>query len=79
MKVHTLEGTYLCWMDLGAYVKAEDMKEVVQHQAKLAVDYGDWFGGEAYGAEYATHIRINLATCRENIVRAVEQLVEAIA
>lgn len=79
VQVYPLEGTYLCWVDLAAYVKPENMEEVVQRQARLAVDYGDWFGGEAYGADYATHIRINLATSRENIVRAVEQLVSAIA
>lgn len=78
IQVHPLQGTYLCWVDLSAYVQAKDMEEVVQRRAGLAVDYGDWFGGEAYGAPYATHIRINLATCRDNIVRAVEQLVNAI-
>jgi len=79
VQVYPLEGTYLCWVDLAAYVKAEEMEEVVQRQARLAVDYGDWFGGETYGADYATHIRINLATSRENIVQAVEQLVSVIA
>ena len=79
VQVYPLEGTYLCWVDLADYVKTEDMEEVVQRKARLAVDYGDWFGGEAYGAEYATHIRINLATSYENIVQAVAQLVGAIA
>ena len=78
VKVHPLEGTYLSWVDLGAYVKPEEMEEIVQRKAGLAVDYGDWFGGEKYGAEYATFIRVNLATRRENVEQAVKQLVEAI-
>ena len=78
VQVAPLEGTYLSWVDLSAYVKAEDMKTVVQEKARLAVDYGDWFGGKDHGQLYATHIRINLATCRENVVKAVDQLVAAI-
>ena len=31
--VTPLEGTYLCWINLGAYVKAEDMKEIIQKNA----------------------------------------------
>ena len=78
VQVHPLEGTYLSWVDLSAYVKPENMEEVVQRRARLAVDYGDWFGGEAYGADYAGFIRVNLATRRENVEQAVRQLVEAI-
>ena len=78
VQVAPLEGTYLSWVDLSAYVKAEDMKTVVQEQARLAVDYGDWFGGKDRGDAYATYIRINLATCRENIEKAVDQLIAAI-
>ncbi len=69
-----LEGTYLAWVNLAAYVKPEDMKQVVQDEAKLAVDYGDWFGG----ADYASFIRINLATSEENIRRAGQQLCRAV-
>ena len=47
--VTPLEGTYLCWINLGAYVKAEDMKEIIQKKCHLAVDFGDWFGGEHFG------------------------------
>lgn len=78
IQVHPLEGTYLSWVDLSAYVRPEDMKTIVQEKARLAVDYGDWFGGEAYGAQYAGCIRLNLATSRENIEEAVDRLVGAI-
>ena len=69
-----LEGTYLAWVNLAAYVKPEDMKQVVQDSAKLAVDYGEWFGG----ADYASFIRVNLATSEENIRRAGQQLCQAV-
>ena len=58
-----LEGTYLMWIDLGAYVSADEIESVIQKDCGLAVDYGSWFGGEAYG----TFIRVNLATREENI------------
>lgn len=69
-----LEGTYLMWIDLGAYVSPHQMEEVVQKKARMAVDFGDWFGGE----HYATCIRVNLATSRENIEKAARQLIEAV-
>lgn len=61
--VTPLEGTYLCWIDLGAYVSRENMKELIQGKCRIAVDYGDWFGGERFG----TYIRMNLATSMENV------------
>lgn len=67
-----LEGTYLAWIDLGAYVTSEDMKEILQKKCRLAVDYGDWFGGEQFG----THIRMNLATSRESVEIGVQAMIE---
>lgn len=67
-----LEGTYLCWIDLGDYVAAENMKDVIQKKCHLAVDYGDWFGGERFG----TQIRVNLATSRENVKIGIDALIE---
>lgn len=69
-----LEGTYLMWIDLGAYVSADEIESVIQKACGLAVDYGSWFGGEAYG----TFIRVNLATREENIRLAAEKIVEAL-
>lgn len=72
--VSELEGTYLMWIDLGAYVKPEDMEEMMQKQCALAVDYGAWFGDDGY----ETFIRVNLATRRENIELAAKRLLEAL-
>ncbi len=56
--VTPLEATYLMWVDLGAYLKAEETENIVKNQCKLALDYGHWF----YDNKVSSHIRINLAT-----------------
>lgn len=68
--VSPLEGTYLAWIDLGAYVKPEEMRDFMQKKCRMAVDYGDWFGGERFGG----HIRINLATSMENMKIGAEAI-----
>lgn len=68
--VTPLEGTYLCWIDLKAYVSAGEIKDLIQKKCRLAVDFGDWFGGERFG----TFIRMNLATSMENVRIGVEAL-----
>ncbi|MGN9055401.1 MalY/PatB family protein [Bariatricus sp. HCP28S3_A7] len=69
--VSPLEGTYLAWVDLRAYEKTEKIKDKIINECKLAVDFGDWFGGERYRG----FIRMNLATSFENVVTAVDGLV----
>ena len=66
-----LEGTYLAWVDLGAYCSAEEMVDLIENRCRLAVDYGAWFGGNA-----PCHIRLNLATCRENVQKAIDALAD---
>ena len=72
--VSPLEGTYLQWVDLGAYVKPDETQELIQNKCRLAVDYGEWFGGERFGS----FIRLNLATSPENIKEAVSRIVNNI-
>ena len=75
--ISPLEGTYLQWIDLGAYVKPGDLKAVVQEKCKLAVDFGHQFFTPEMGKE-DTHIRLNLATSEDNVRRAAERLVKAL-
>lgn len=63
----------MAWVDLSAVVAPEDLKHVVQDQAKLAVDFGSMFGKSGAG-----HIRINLATTPENLQAAVSSLVKTL-
>ena len=67
--VSPLEGTYLQWVDLGAYVTPENIKSSMEELCGLALDYGTQFGGDA-----PCHIRINLGTSREIIEEAAERL-----
>ena len=86
--VSPLEGTYLQWVDLSAYVKPEDLKAVVQDKCRIAVDWGHQFfpkEGEVTGDQTVVevgkadaHIRLNLATSRENVEEAVRRLIDAL-
>ncbi len=75
--VSPLEGTYLQWIDLAAYVTPDNIKDIVQDKCGLAVDFGSWFYTPEDGKDDC-HIRMNLATSRENIETAVKRLVEAL-
>ena len=72
--VTPLEATYLVWIDLRAYIKPEDMKEFIQKKCRLAVDFGDWFGGDRFNG----FIRMNLATSRENVEIGVKRIIDGI-
>ena len=71
--VYEKQGTYLSWVDLSCYITQDKMKEIVQDKAKLAIDYGEWFGKHS-----GTFIRINLATHPKNIELAIKNLEKAI-
>ncbi len=75
VKVADLEGTYLMWIDLSAYVNTQDaMKKLMEDECGIAADYGSWFGGD----EYAGCIRLNLATNRENVEQAADRIINAL-
>ena len=69
--VSPLEGTYLSWIDLGAYVEPENIKSAMEDKCGLALDYGTQFGGDA-----PCHIRVNLATKAEIIEKAAHLLAD---
>lgn len=69
--ISPLEGTYLMWIDLRAYVKPEDTKAFIQDQCKVAIDYGEWFSESCKG-----FIRINLATDPKYIEHIAEQMIK---
>lgn len=76
IKLTELEGTYLAWMDFGAYCKTQqDVKHLLQDRCRIAMDYGAWFGGGRHEA----FARMNLATSRENIQEACDRIVREIA
>jgi cystathionine beta-lyase len=68
------EGTYLVWLDFrGLGLEAKELDQLLAKKAGLALNSGYWFGGE--GAGFA---RMNIATPRQLLVRALTQLRQAV-
>ena len=74
LRISPMNGTFLAWIDFGAYVKADDMHDVFENQCRIAPSFGEWFGGESY----ATFVRLNLATSLTNIKVATHSIIEHI-
>ena len=74
LRISPMDGTYLVWIDFGAYVMADDMHDVFENQCRIAPSFGEWFGGESY----ATFVRLNLATSLTNIKVATHSIIEHI-
>lgn len=68
-----LEGTYLMWIDLRAYVDPDTVCEFVTKKCRIAVDVGEWFSVNAKG-----FIRMNLATNPKYIHLAVKNILSNI-
>ena len=71
--VTPLEGTYLMWVDFSAYLQPEEMERFFEETCGIAVDYGAWFEGDGQ-----SHIRINLATSRENVEKAFSSILQGL-
>ncbi len=74
LRISPMNGTYLAWIDFGAYVMADHMHDVFENQCRIAPSFGEWFGGESY----ATFVRLNLATSLTNIKVATHSIIEHI-
>lgn len=72
--ISPLEGTDLLWIDLRNCLDPGQTKFIVQEVCGLAVDYGEWFGGDAWKG----FIRLNLATSHDNVTLAVSRLLAAL-
>ncbi len=69
-----LEGTYLMWIDLRRCLDPQQTKAIVQDACGIAVDFGEWFGGD----KWLGCIRLNLATSMDNVMLAVRRLIAAL-
>lgn len=74
LRISPMDGTYLAWIDFGAYVRAEDIHDLFENQCRIAPSFGEWFGGESY----ATFVRLNLATSLDNIKTATHSIINHI-
>lgn len=68
--VTPLEGTYLMWLDMRAYLNPDEVDEFMRKKCKLAVDVGEWFSVNGKG-----FIRINLATNPKYVKLAAENII----
>lgn len=67
------EGTYLIWLDFRSLkLSRKEMEELIVHKAKLWLDPGHIFGPCGEGFE-----RINIACPRAILIKALEQLKQA--
>lgn len=68
------EGTYLLWLDFrGLSLSGEQLEDLIVKKAKLWLDSGRMFGPDGEGFQ-----RINIACPRSVLVRAMEQLRDAV-
>ena len=72
LRISPMDSTYLAWIDFGPYVKAENMHDLFENKCRIAPSFGEWFGGE----NYATFVRLNLATSLENIKTATHNIIK---
>lgn len=72
VKICDLEGTYLVWMNFGAFCPTQkDVEKLIQHKCRIAMDYGAWFGSSQHDA----YARMNIATSRENVKEACDRII----
>lgn len=73
IKVRKSEGTYMLWMDLrGLGLGVEETNAFMIEKAKIAGDFGTWFGPGGQG-----FVRLNLACPRRIVEQAMGRLKEA--
>lgn len=73
VKVYDLEGTYLVWVDFRPLgLGPEKIIQVLEEEARVALDHGDWFGDNGAGFE-----RFNIACPRSILEKAVGAVVKA--
>ena len=67
------DATYLLWLDFRKLkMKGKELETFCLKEAGLALDSGEWFGGEGEG-----YMRINIGCPRSLLKQALEQLKEA--
>lgn len=68
LKLHETEGTYLAWVNIEAFgTSAEALCQRLAQEEKVLFNPSEMYGGTG-------HIRINLATSRENLTEALKRL-----
>lgn len=71
--ISPLEGTYLLFLNFNNVINKDDIKQFMQKECKIAIDYGDWFG-----KDYKGFIRVNLATHPDFVKDFINRVIENI-
>ncbi|MBZ7986158.1 putative C-S lyase [Campylobacter sp. Cr9] len=67
--ISPFEGTYLLFLNFSKVINENRMKEFIQDDCMIAIDYGDWFG-----KDYKGFMRVNLATAPIHIEEFVKRV-----
>lgn len=73
VKYREPEGTYLAWLYFGDVLNGKKIEEFFEKEAKVAIDYGYWFGIEGEG-----YIRLNFACPKSILKDALERIANSI-
>ena len=73
IEVTDLEGTYLVFVNLENVLKGRDVHDFAIKTCKFLPNFGDTFG-----EDYASWVRLNLATSKENIEKVVNSIINNI-
>ena len=74
IKLRKPEGTYMIWLDLrGLGMTPQQVNDFMIEKAKIAVDFGTWFGVGGDG-----FVRMNLASPFAVVQRSMAQLKAAV-
>jgi cystathionine beta-lyase len=74
LKMEKPEATYMVWIDFkGTGLSTEEIEKFIVEKAHIGVDMGSWFGQGGAG-----YLRFNVACPRSILVRAMEQLEQAL-
>jgi cystathionine beta-lyase len=72
VKVTELEATYLIWIDFNSYnLETSKLKDLIENKALVWLDQGYIFGETGNG-----FVRINIATQRSLLKKALDHIIE---
>ena len=72
--ISPMQGTFLCWISFEKYTEITDLKKFIINDCKIAVEFGENYGG----SEYSKYIRVNIATNISHIEKFVELVINAL-
>lgn len=69
LEMSVLEGSYLLFVNIGKYNKCKSAAECLKNECHIMAN-----AGETFGKDYASWVRLNLATSLTNVKKAVKEI-----